>query len=77
MVLVMKNMYINQNIYGNVQHVNIEVHAKKPNLCKNISPIFEYLNFICQTITNFRSNSSSVKKDYYNNLAFEVHANNN
>jgi hypothetical protein len=54
------------------------VHEKKPNTCKNISPIFKYLNFIFWTTTNFKSNSifaSSIKTHDYNNLTFEVHAN--
>ncbi len=53
---------------------------KKSKTYKNISPIFKYLNFIFQIVTNFRSNSvlaSSLKEHDYNNLAFEIHANKN
>ncbi len=46
------------------------MHAKK---IKYLQKYFTYLNSICQTTTNLRSNSA---KDDYNNLTFEVHANN-
>jgi hypothetical protein len=50
-----------KKLYQNVHNINIEVLEKKPNTYKNISPTFKYLNFIFQTATNFRSNSSTCK----------------
>jgi hypothetical protein len=51
---------------------------KKPNTCKNISPTFEYLNFIFklpQILSLIQVLASSLKNHDYNNLAFEVHEN--
>jgi hypothetical protein len=51
---------------------------KHPNICKNISPIFKYLNFIFQTTTNLdpiQILTSTLENHDYNNLTFEVHAN--
>jgi hypothetical protein len=53
---------------------------KKPNTCKNISPIFKYLNFIFKLphiLGLIQVFASSLKKHDYNNLAFEVHASKN
>jgi hypothetical protein len=71
---------INQNIYIIMFTTSILRCLKKnPNICKNISHTFKYLKFIFQIATSFRSNSSiasSFLKHDYNNLTFEIHANN-
>ncbi len=62
MILVMKINSINhKKLYQNVCQIDIEVLKKNPNIRKNISPPFKYLNFIFQIATNFRSNSSTCK----------------
>jgi hypothetical protein len=51
---------------------------KKPNICKNISPIFKYLNFIFklpQILDSIQVLASTLDNHDYNNLTFEVHAN--
>jgi hypothetical protein len=80
MVLVMKKKIINQTMYWNVQHINIEAYAKKNqiftktfHLFSSIWILFVKLSQILSPIQEF---ASSVKKNDYNNLAFEVHANN-
>jgi hypothetical protein len=54
------------------------VLEKKPNIWKNISPSFKYLNFIFQSVTilgPIQVLANNLKKHDYNNLTFEVHAN--
>jgi hypothetical protein len=75
----MKTNSINQKKKLECHHINIEVLEKKPNACKNISPTFKYLTFIfqlSQILSLIQVRVSSFKKHDYNNLDFEVHANN-
>ncbi len=81
MILVVKTNSINQNNYSGMFTTSILRCMKKNKiLVKTCHLLFKYLNFIFQIATNFKSNSSMCKwckTNYYNNLAFEVHANKN
>jgi hypothetical protein len=53
---------------------------KKPNTCKNISPVSSTWNLffkLSQILGLIEVFASSLKKRDYNNLVFEVHANKN
>jgi hypothetical protein len=62
MILIMKINSINQKNYIRMFTTSIlKSLKKKPNTCKNISPTQKYVNFIFQSVTNFRSNSNTCK----------------
>jgi hypothetical protein len=79
MILIMKTNSINQKHYIKMFTTSIlRCLGKKPNTCKNISPTFNYLNFIFklpQISGPIQVLANSLKKHDYNDLAFEVHAN--
>jgi len=61
MILAMKQIPFTRKIILECLTHTIEVLEKKPNVFKNISPSFKYLNFIFQSVTSFRSSSSTCK----------------
>jgi hypothetical protein len=63
MILIMKTNSLNQKYILKCSPHQYWNALEKPNnlFCKNISPIFKYLNFIFQIIKILKSNSNTCK----------------
>jgi hypothetical protein len=80
MILTMKKISINQNIYIKMFTTSIlRCLKQKPNTCKTISPTFKctwiLLFKLPQILGPIQVLTNSLKKHDYNNLTFEFHMN--